>query len=148
MTGAERTNRLGACLAEVRSLRETAEALHGALVSGNSAGVRVLADAQELRIWRIGRLLNAPEEESDGPGQDGAAGIGEGQVLWDRAEVEEALQQELYGLADLSRVNARLLEDGITVSRTLLRMLTGTEEPMRTVWDAGDSRARVFSRQV
>lgn len=144
MTPGERTARLGVCLAEVKSLRKTAEALHMALTMGDTVGVRVLADAQELHIWRIGRILSASAEAM--PVEPGGA---ERVAFHDREAVEDSLRQEMVGLADLARMNARLLEDGITVSRTLLRMLmTRTGDSGVPGWNEEDSRARMFNRQV
>ena len=145
MTPEERTVRLAQCLTEVKALRRTSEALHTALTLGDTAGVQSLAEAQEIRIWRIGRILSLPETEGVPLQEDEAEG--EPDPL-KRDQVEEALRSEMYTLADVSRVNARLLEDGIKMSRALLQMLSGAAEESGNVWRQEDSRARVFSRRA
>lgn len=142
MTTEERTTRLGLCLTEVKSLCQTAEALHSALAQGDTEGVRQLSMAQEMSIFRVGRLLD-PAAPAPGP----RLGLpGQGACKEASPAVTADLREELGRLAEISKSNARLLEDGIRTSRTLLRMLTG-QPAARTQWTAEDGRARLFSRQ-
>ena len=131
--------RLLLCLAEVRELRAAAADMHAALLGGDTAEVRRMADVQELHIWRIGRLLQAPA----GTRFEGEEAVDvEGAVPND---VENALRQEMFALAEAARVNARLLEDGIRTSRALLELLVGAGSPTWRAWGVQRPGAAVFS---
>jgi hypothetical protein len=97
-----------------------AEAMHEALVQGDMALVRELTYAQEMGVWRLGRLLAGEEVE---PGEEASS-------AWeDPQQAEAALREEIRSLAQVSQRNAQLLTDGLRTVQALRQVLQGDVFP-------------------
>lgn len=127
------------CVAETRALTHAAKALRDALERGDTPAVKRLVEEQEVRVWRLGRLMRGEGVEG------GEAAPGEGDAAITEIGARDELMGEMAELAEVSRQNAVLVTDGLRTVQGLLRILTGR---------AGDYRghapgaAHTFSRKA
>ena len=121
-----RAEQVAYCLSETRSLTRTAEAMRTALENGDTEKVSALVEAQELGIWRLGRLLQGEEIDDVEAADMGLAELGEGASEADRSDaVRRAWLGEMARLAEVSRQNAVLVRDGLVMVQGMLGILTG-----------------------
>jgi hypothetical protein len=143
-----RAEQVALCLGEARALTRTAEAMRSALERGDTEAVRVLVEAQEIGIWRLGRLMQGESVEGASVPDDLSF------ALDDDADVEDAGREgmrqawlgEMAHLAEVSRQNAVLVRDGLRTVQGMLRILTGRAGEYGGA--TGPARPRVFNRRA
>lgn len=133
------------CVAETRALTSTAEAMRAALEEGDTDRLRQLVEAQETGIWRLGRLMKGEQVAGAESPEDLDAVLAAAEAGADDACLRACLAREMEGLARVSRQNAVLLKDGLSMVRGLIAILTGRYD------DYGGralGRASAFSRRA
>lgn len=140
-----REEQLARCLNETRSLTRTAEAMRVALENGDAKTVGALVEAQEVGIWRLGRLMQGEDVECAIPLDSETREILASSCELDRPDATRQIwMTEMARLADVCRQNAVLVRDGLVMVQGLLRILTGRSGE----YGGGASGPIAFSRRA
>lgn len=133
------------CIGETRALTHNAEAMRDALEAGDTARLASLVESQEMGIWRLGQLLKGQSPDEGGRSEPGDLASAAQAAADDEEGLRQTLSREMRALADVSRQNAVLLRDGLTMVRGLLAILTGQ---YRNYGGDATGPASAFSRRA